>query len=262
MTADADQRSTPHFFVPFDPGAEVSKKARDLPHWKQEGCTYFVTFRLADSMSQGKLEAWQHAREIWLRQNPAPWNEQQRKFYSKEFGERLQQYLDAGYGSCILSQPACAKIVADSLHYYDGKHYDLGDYVIMPNHVHLLVTPRTNFSLPTILQAWKGFTAKEINRLLGRKGTIWLDESVDHIVRNSRQLVHFQGYIRQNPIMAGLKPSQFLLGCGTQVVQVSPPAGANQGPAPDCAERPFASEGADQRSAPWSLASLIRLRWI
>ena len=111
------------------------------------------------------------------------------------------------------------------------KSCDLGNYVIMPNHVHLLVTPRLGFSLSNILQAWKGFTAKEINKRLGTKGTKWLDESFDHIVRNSHQLVHFQDYIRQNPLKAGLKPGQFLLGCGTDhnVVQASPPASAGVG---------------------------------
>jgi len=212
-TVEADETSAP-LFVPFNPEAGTRKTARRLPHWQQERCTYFITFRLADSIPQDKLRAWQRERDYWLQRNPLPWTLKQQHEYSERFGERLERYLDAGYGSCVLRRPEYARIVEGSLRFYDGQHYDLADFVVMPNHVHLLVRPRPGHSLSKILQAWKGYTSKEINRLAGRTGTRWLDESFDHIVRSRAQLMHYRRYIHENPVKAGLREEEFILGCG------------------------------------------------
>lgn len=85
----------------------------------------------------------------------------------------------------------------------------------MPNHVHLIVKPNRGVTLARITQSWKGWSAREINRLLGRRGTLWQEESYDHIVRDHEQWVKLAQYIRANPEKARLSPGEFTLGCGT-----------------------------------------------
>jgi REP element-mobilizing transposase RayT len=201
-------------FQPFNKDAAVLKTRRRLPHWQQEGTTCFVTFRLADSMPLEKLKEWQAEKDLWLRQHPGPLSIELQEEYKGIFDEKFQSYLDAGYGSCILADPEISRIVRDSFHHFDEVRYDLGWYVIMPNHVHILVKPLEGYELSKILQGWKGYTAKEINRELGKAGTVWLDESFDHIVRSLESLRLYEDYIRQNPIRAGLKPGSYVLGRG------------------------------------------------
>ncbi|MDZ4344994.1 MAG: DEAD/DEAH box helicase family protein, partial [Candidatus Binatia bacterium] len=89
----------------FDPKEPVAFLSGDLPHWRQDGATYFVTFRLADSLPQEKLAEWRKERDQWLGQHPEPHNEAARKEYYERFPQRLQQWLDAGTGSCVLELP-------------------------------------------------------------------------------------------------------------------------------------------------------------
>ena len=88
--------------------------------------------------------------------------------------------------------------------------------VIMPDHAHLLFTARPDaerwtFALPEILRAIKGTSARSINILLGRRGSVWQDESFDHVLRGNESLLETVEYIRQNPLRKGLvsKPEDY-----------------------------------------------------
>ncbi len=96
-------------------------------------------------------------------------------------------------------------MVADSLRCFDGDRYDLGDFVIMPNHVHLLVQFVGEGRLKKQCQSWKHFTAREINRSLGKAGHFWQGETYDHIVRSEFDFDRYRKYIAENPVKAGLK---------------------------------------------------------
>jgi REP element-mobilizing transposase RayT len=74
----------------------------------------------------------------------------------------------------------------------------------MPDHVHLLVRPLAGWSLAKILQGIKGFSAREINRVLSRKGAFWQVENFDHLVRNERDWLDKYNYIHNNPVSAEL----------------------------------------------------------
>lgn len=87
----------------------------------------------------------------------------------------------------------------------------VGDYVVMPNHVHALLTPLTGHELEDILHSIKSYTANEINRSLGRTGTFWQKESYDHVVRDFDQLEAYQQYIAANPTKAKLPDGGFIL---------------------------------------------------
>src|SRR5207237_665423 len=153
-----------------------------------EGCTYFVTFRLGDSIPREKLRQWERELEEWLEENPEPHSAQQRAEYHEQFTESFQRWLDAGHGACWLRDPALSAVVDEALRFFDGKRYMLGQFVVMPNHVHAIVRPLEGHLLKDILHSWKSFTANRLNRLLARSGTFWQDESFDCIARNEAQL--------------------------------------------------------------------------
>jgi REP element-mobilizing transposase RayT len=198
---ETDQTQTNTGRVPLLP----FRTRRNLPHWFREGATYFITFRLGDSVPAGVLRQWRAEQEEWLRVNPEPHTPAQLDEKEHLFSETREAFLNAGHGSCALKRDDVADIVEAALKHFDGDRYDLGDWVIMPNHIHLLVTPRDGNALSAILHSWKSFTANKINKLLGSTGTFWQDESYDHIVRSEAQLAHYQRYIGDNPAKAGVK---------------------------------------------------------
>lgn len=96
--------------------------------------------------------------------------------------------------------------------HFDGTRYHLGHWVIMPNHVHAIITPIGDNSLSEILHSWKSFTSKKINAARGEVGTVWQKESFDHIVRSPETLERIEGYILENP--KGLSSSDYSIGGG------------------------------------------------
>src|SRR5437016_2464281 len=112
-------------FKPLNEEAEIHKRRRRLPHWEQDSCTYFITFRLADSVPQDKLKAWQEEKAIWLKHYPQPWSDKIANEYQERFEERIQKWLDAGYGSCALQEPEVRGIVERALRHFDEERYAL-----------------------------------------------------------------------------------------------------------------------------------------
>jgi putative transposase len=196
-------------FLPFDPELEVIQSRRNLPHWEQPGRTVYVTFRLGDSIPKSKLDQWKSERDTWIKTHPQPWTDQQKKEYQTQFVERIERWSDAGYGACHLKDPEVRGIVPGALEFFDSKRYDLGTYVIMPNHVHLLVTPREPYSLGEILHSWKSYTSNKINAFLGRRGTLWMDERFDHVVRSKAHLDWYRRYIAENPAKAVIPAGEY-----------------------------------------------------
>ncbi len=184
-------------FFDFESNFQVSR--RNLPHWTQPGVTYFVTFRLADSLPVEKLEALKEEKRIWLAHNPPPHSENQIKEYHRNFSQRVHDLLDARYGSCVLAKPEVYGLVESVLNFFNGERYVLGEYVVMPNHVHALVRPMASHRLNRILHSWKSFSAHQINKVTGSRGHVWHPESFDHIVRTADQLAFIEEYIRENP---------------------------------------------------------------
>src|SRR5215469_12976031 len=135
----------------FDPDAEFQVRRRYLPHWTQATVTYFVTFHLADSLPAKKLAEFEADKKRWLEVNPPPHNENQIKDYHRNFSQRTQKWLDAGYGSCVLARPEVFQMVEGALKFFDGQRYLLGEHIVMPNHVHVLVTPLGNHELNRVL---------------------------------------------------------------------------------------------------------------
>jgi REP element-mobilizing transposase RayT len=195
----------------FDPSEPIGELSGNLPHWRQDNVTYFVTFRLADSIPQATLDLWVREREDWLIRHPEPRTLQSRREYYRLFVERFQKWLDAGYGECVLGQPAVREIVAKALRYFETTRYILREWVIMPNHVHAIVTPLVGYKLSDIFHSWKSYTANQINRLLKRTDKLWQKEPFDHIIRDPDSLERIERYIHDNP--RGLPADRYTLHC-------------------------------------------------
>ena len=110
-----------------------------------------------------------------------------------------------------LRQPMIAQIVVDSIHKsVELGHFDLEAYVVMANHVHLLVLPK--ISPDRMMKSLKGSSAREANRALGRTGEpFWQKESYDHWVRDRQEFDKIRAYIENNPVKAGIvrTPEEF-----------------------------------------------------
>src|SRR4051812_33660059 len=176
-------------FHGFDPHAEVTQRRRNLPHREQTQATYFVTFRLADSVPQTLLHQWREEQQKWLKFHPKPWDWKTEREYQRRFVNEQEDWLDRGHGSCLLRHHNAAQIVADALPFFHCERYHLDAFVVMPNHVHALLQPMPGHTLSELLHSWKSFTASAINRTLDREGEVWMHESYDHIVRDWNELL-------------------------------------------------------------------------
>jgi hypothetical protein len=105
----------------FNPYAPIQQHKHRLPHWQQGSVYYFVTWRLADSLPREKLARWSGERNLWLLRNPPPWNTETEAEYHETFSQVIDDWLDAGAGSCLLADPQLARCVADALLHYDDE---------------------------------------------------------------------------------------------------------------------------------------------
>lgn len=187
----------------YNPKVPKEVYRRHLPHWNQAGRIYFVTFRLADSIPAKRAAELRDQRQAWRRAHAIPHGVTEQHEFRMLFSRRIEQWLDQCTGSCLLADPNCAQIVVDALTAFDRRRYELDRWVVMPNHVHVLVKPHETHALKTILQTWKSFTAHAINKHMARRGQLWQKESFDHIVRSAAQLERLREYIGSNPEKAG-----------------------------------------------------------
>ncbi|HTR81080.1 MAG TPA: transposase [Bacteroidota bacterium] len=187
---------------------------RHLPHYHPRDAIFFITFRLVNSLPQYIIERLKNKYKIEkelltrLKNNPSKRNTP--VAFAKRYFAIFHNFLDnQKEKNCWLKDERVAQIVADTIHYRDGKVYDLICYSIMPNHVHMVVHvgrsgTSTNNNFIKILQSLKSYTAKEANHLLGRTGQFWQNESYDRVVRNEEELDKVIRYVMNNPVKAGL----------------------------------------------------------
>ena len=205
----------------FDPTTEFAIHEHCRPHWSQAGAVVFITFRTADSIPKEVLQRWEREKRDWLIRNgidsdqhwsgvvPTLEPDLQRKF-KRTFNRHREDFLDTCQGECVLQRLDLAQIVHDSLLYFDGDRYRMGDFIVMPNHVHLLCAFSSEEALVTQCDSWLHFTARQINLKLGRKGKFWQQEPFDHLVRSPEQYEYLRKYIRENGIKAGMRKDQYL----------------------------------------------------
>jgi putative transposase len=216
-----------------------------LPHWSQAGTLAFITWRTQDSIPASVLQAWLEERDQWLRRHGictrdsplAPreepsrgarrlqssrgargrhWRDELQKLapalvaeFHRHFSNRWNDDLDRCHGECVLRRPELSTIVAESLLKFDGQRYELTDFVIMPNHVHVMAAFPDEQAMLSQCDSWKHYTAAEIHRALGRRGKLWQQDGFDHLVRSIEQFTHLRRYIADNPKKARLRPGEY-----------------------------------------------------
>lgn len=189
----------------YDDQGIVERRRNTLPHWHQDGKLQFVTFRLNDSLPQTVLAKMEQEKENWIKRHPKPWSEVVSKEYFRRFTLFVDLWLDADYGSCVLRQEEISDVMEHTLLYFNGQRYILHDYVIMPNHVHVLLEVLSGYKLYDILHSWKSFSAGAINKLLKNEGVLWRRESFDRLVRDERHYIRVKEYILKNIRSGGIK---------------------------------------------------------
>jgi REP element-mobilizing transposase RayT len=121
-----------------------------------------------------------------------------------DFRKTMEKFLDSGYGSCSLRDVRIASVLRQTFIKWDGERYDLIAWVIMPNHVHILIRLLGENLLSEVLHSIKSYTAHEANKVLDRKGRFWSVESFDRYIRNADHFRNTIRYIEENPVKAGL----------------------------------------------------------
>ncbi len=123
---------------------------------------------------------------------------------------RMEAWLDAGAGSCVLGEPKVAELMAGALRHFEGERYRLPAWVVMPNHVHVLIEPMGAHVLGDIVGSWKQYVARRAGVVRGTvtaaaaSGPLWQRESFDRWVRDETERVRTVAYIERNPVKAGL----------------------------------------------------------
>ncbi len=221
MTVTAWNRQPPPGFQGLCEDLPLRVYSRHLPHWRQDGATYFVTFRFQDSLPQSKLHELEEFKRAWAVRHGVrrtlrrtDWQSVLLRDIPRRHWEafahalmvRVEAWLDEGMGECWMARPEVSEIVAQALHCYDNDQYELGCYVLMPNHVHAVLRPLRPQVLPLekILQSRKRRTSREINALVGRSGSLWQEESFDRIIRDEEHLERCIQYIAANAAKAGI----------------------------------------------------------
>ena len=214
MIQNFERFKLPPDFAPFNPRRAFRNYERNLPHWRQPGATYFLTFRLQDSLPQSVINELEVEREIWrcriaaeLARNDgklcAQTDEDYEAFLVRRC-RRIESVMDEGHGDCLLKQSLHREVVEKALLHFHDKRCDMHSFVVMPNHVHVAVRPLGEWHPEQLLHSWKRFTAREINAQRGQTGQLWQEDTWNRVVRNEEHWLRVMRYIVRNPVKAKL----------------------------------------------------------
>ena len=203
-----------------------------LPHLYKPGGTYFITFRLFDAIERVAVaapiaqardpdkniaprtfqSAVKMAPELVVQTfqsatsspaaPPAIPSEDDESLDPSEIARQSETRITLG--SCCLAKAENAEVIHNALRHFHADRYFLHAWCVMPNHVHVVVTPLPPHNLSQVIKSWKGYTARKINALSGNKGTLWEQESFDHLCRRPVYVEFFIRYTLENPVAAGL----------------------------------------------------------
>ena len=164
-----------------------------LPHFEGGEIAQTITLHLGDSLPKAVLDKWR--REL---------SAESAKDADAVLRRRIEYYLDQGYGGCALKNVRVATMVQKSLLHFDDRRYWLSSWVVMPNHIHLLLRPAANWSLSLIMKSFKSYTSHEANKILDQHGQFWIEDYFDRYVRNEKHFDNAVAYIENNPVKARL----------------------------------------------------------
>lgn len=169
-----------------------------------------MTFRLADSLPKEVLLRYEadKAKRLLALYNAKRLGRattDTEESINRDFLRKVERYLDTGAGACHLRRADIADLVAGAVKFFHEQRYLLREWVVMPNHVHVLFWPMPNYVVGNIVKSWKQFTSLRAKRILGMaEGRFWQPESFDHWVRDDEERARIARYIRNNPATARL----------------------------------------------------------
>lgn len=185
-----------------------------LPHFQPLGALYFVTFRLHNSIPWQSLDK---LLEEFDEKKACLQKELGSEEYNKELINLKMQFIESynekidliKAGPNYFNLEPIAQILVDQLHAYDGIHYQLLCYVVMSNHVHMIIDTnernvRSQIYLQSIMKKIKGTSARYCNIALERNGQFWSRESFDVLIRNDAMYRRILNYILANPVKANI----------------------------------------------------------
>ena len=175
-----------------------------LPHIEVPQGTYFVTFRLFDSLPQSVLNKYRQELELKKQSNKLS-----AQLLTNAYQSKINKYLDSCYGKCWLRDPKIASLLVKAFQKNQDKSYTLYAYTIMPNHVHILFSLTGAQTLSKVIGNWKGATSFYANKILQRSGVFWQREYFEKIIKSQRQFEFVVRYIYRNPVKAGLCDDPF-----------------------------------------------------
>lgn len=188
-------------------------KPGHLPHFDAAKVYQLVTYHLVDSLPKAKLDQFEFELKTV---DPERMDAERRQM--------IEQWPDAGHGSCALKHPACAQRVVDTWKHFDGTRYRLMAWTVMPNHVHVLIQQLDSYRLADIVATWKKFTARRINALCASGSVdlqidlhcsgeqhsrkhLWQRGYWDRFIRNEQHFHAAIDYVLNNAVKAKLVDS-------------------------------------------------------
>jgi REP element-mobilizing transposase RayT len=191
---------------------------RNLPHIQPRGATFLINFRLAGSLpadvvEQLRAETDKLEEKLILVKDQKKMLSLRDQAHRKLFGKWDDALHNNQTGPFWLRDERVAQIVANSIHFHDGDWFDVLAYCIMPNHVHVALTPYesssiADYSLTRILHNIKRNSANHANKTLERAGSFWQHESYDRFARDEKELERIIKYVLYNPVKANLVKDQ------------------------------------------------------
>jgi len=207
----------------YDQSKQSTLWRGNLPHLEQNSVCYFVTFMAKDAMPKEAKESWRKRRSHWLRKNGLregmtreeilnrlPY--ERRRRFDRMLSAEYNRSLDKGAGVCHLRKREVRIHVVNALSYHANRTCFMADYVIMPNHVHVLIQPFADQSLCALLGSIRSYSSRMMNQAEGRSGPFWAKEPFDHIVRSRHFFDRYQRYIQANPARARLSSGMYSAG--------------------------------------------------
>jgi REP element-mobilizing transposase RayT len=162
-----------------------------LPHFDAPNVSQFITFQLSNAFPvtcRAEFEAILKEPDDSIKRR------------------KLEGWLDRGHGECWLRQRGVAELVQQTLLEANGRDYRIQAWVLMPNHIHLVVDVWDK-PLAKLINGWKGKSSRAANKLLGRLGEFWQEDYYDTLIRDEAHLKRAVRYTEQNPAKAFLAKS-------------------------------------------------------
>ncbi len=167
-----------------------------LPHFEVPGLTVSLTYRLANSLPGVKLAEWEEE----IARLPERIRDSERR-------KRIESYLDAGFGDTWLARPDIGELVEGTLLFGDANRYRLHAWVVMPNHVHALITPAPSQTVTRIVHTWKSYSSHEALKLLDGTAPFWQPECFDRYIRDQQ---HYEAVVNYIPELTTLNETAWI----------------------------------------------------